>query len=1017
MSEFPISCVLCRRKKIKCNKRKPCNQCSKKGTYCEFPEKFRNISIKEEDDTPKNNSENSSSSTFPSGGSRSPLELNKLNDEIELLRKEKLAVLHENFKLSQRNHELKGKLQAASRTSNSASLDHGFEISGETTELGRKYYGPQLSNYMIEALRLKDDDNNGEDASEKKENPHPLSVKLNQRINSDDTDIDNDEVAVSKKPLPWVVESNESPRTNVKALINLVELFFSIPSYQCFISKVQMIDFINLHHAIKDAEWENDDDLILLHMILILAVQRITPLEYNQIGLSLNPVPLAQELYKRTNKLIKKSLYRGFTALRHNLLNESIVTVQAYILCTEWYFIDQKYEESWSMMFHCCAVAYSIGLHVMVTMRTTNSYPDGAPLKIAEISKDEDGKSNEKNVNTEANGSDEDDDEDYDVPRIKVWFALKNISGELCSVLGRPNPILIQVNLVVLMTSTSSSVAKMDLEKNSTQVQLKIGLSECLRLSNMMLIESFMMNFTMDDVVRLDNRFKKEAEILSWFVSDQYQQEASGRLGELNEWSHVPVYVDRTNAVGDLIALYINRAKLLEPFLNQFDDDNQSKYLFDSICESVVSFLDYVCDFVLHFLTEETQKYLNDDGSVGSRLRLGKAFRTKYPFINSFIYQGVIVVFTLLNYRAKEFIVGEHNEFLQQVGTKLNTLMQFDSKVSSIIQQGVHLWSTNIVYLINKDIQHVNMLLSKAEQYRNEAIEKKAIMNEEFDRILADTFDINMKDPFWFTNPDSIPHYLSSPSDDGSGLVYDQGPEKSTTMHLQSSSHQTNDSQTLNQGPYQPQPHSVNMFARDQVNNFDQYNQWDPRPDSFEPFQNNHMNMNNQQLQNQAINSQPLDGPAMNNLALRNQTINSRGINSQVINNQGMNGQGMNGQGMNNQGMNNQGMNNQSISNQNLDRQRINSQTINNPGINNAGQPGLVRVDNVDVEMPQQMQPPMQNQPNVYGDNYVKMTFQMDDAMDTDPVKIEAASELDYANSKALDKEAFMQPNFPRPKK
>lgn len=887
MSEFPISCVLCRRKKIKCNKRKPCNQCVKKGTRCEFPEKFRNISISLEDGDellPKSTEENSSSSNFPTGSSGSPFDLSKLNDEVELLRKEKLSVIHENFKLSQRNHELRSKLLAASRSENiDVPDDHGIEIAGETTELGRKYYGPQLSNYMIEALRLKKEEQNNEESNEKKDGQPTLPGRHNLRINSDDTETDDPEINLSKKPLPWVVDESEGSDRNIEVLKKLVKLFFRIPYYRCFISEVKMIDFICLHYAIKDAEWENDDDLLLLHMILILTLLRITPQEYNEMGISSSPVESVLELHKRIARLIKKTLYKGFTRLRHNLLNESIVTVQGYILCTEWYFVDQRYEESWSMMFHCCAVAYSIGLHVMSTMRTTNDYPEEAPIKLAEMANAEDGKDANDTVGTRSNdSSDEDNDEDYDVPRIKVWFALKNLSGQLCSILGRPNPISIQVNLVVLFTSATSSVVKMELEKKSTQVQLKTGLSECLRLSNMMLIEAFMMNFTMEDVMRLDNRFLKEAELLQWFTSDEYQSKASNRHDELNEWSHIPVYVERHNAVADLITLYINRAKLLEPFINQFVEGTESKYLLDSICESIDMFLNYICDFILYFLTEESPKFLNQEGKVGSKLRLGKAFRVKYPFVNSFVYQGVIVIFTLLNYKAKEFVLGAHNPFLELVVNKLNALMQFDSKISGIIDQEVHLWSTNIVYLINKDIQHINMLLAKAEEYKEKAIENKKDVDIEFEREMSDAFEINMKDPFWFTNPDNIPYYLSSPSDDGAGLMFDHGngmegirkiPSQQPSVTLETINQQQNpyqhqhqqqqqqeqqqQQQQHQQQQQQQQQHQQqrqrqqpqSMFNRNTVQNFEQYNEgWsDPRQQTYESFQNNQMPMANQQ--------------------------------------------------------------------------------------------------------------------------------------------------------------------------
>lgn len=46
---FPISCVSCRRRKIKCNKKKPCDQCIKRQLICEFPATFRNIKIPEDE--------------------------------------------------------------------------------------------------------------------------------------------------------------------------------------------------------------------------------------------------------------------------------------------------------------------------------------------------------------------------------------------------------------------------------------------------------------------------------------------------------------------------------------------------------------------------------------------------------------------------------------------------------------------------------------------------------------------------------------------------------------------------------------------------------------------------------------------------------------------------------------------------------------------------------------------------------------------------------------------------------
>lgn len=795
MSDYPISCISCRRKKIKCNKKKPCNQCIKKGVICEFPRKFRNINITNEHDHHSHTHEMSPVRSSSNLDSNSPLEVHRLHDEVELLRKEKLAVLHENFKLTQKNHELRSKLHTLDRTQNIEHDDeHGIEIAGETTEMGEKYYGPSSSNYMIEALRLKNNNNNNynqnEDSPQKSDSSstpfnndsHP-SKKKREGLDIDEMDVEgNSDIAFSKKPLPWLLGKDEKQEDNLEVIKILISQFFEHSTYRSFISKPQMIDFINSYDNISDKEWENDDDLLLLHMVLILLVLRLTPKSYNESGLTKEPVDSVITLHKRTTSLVKNVLYRGFTKLRHNLLNESIMTVQAYILCTEWYFIDQRYEESWSMLFHCCAVAYAIGLHVMVNMRTTNDSLEEAPVKLAEMSqkkdlRDESGEGGVKVEEKDDSVSDE-DDSDSDVPRFKVWFALKYMCGQLCSVLGRPNPISIQVNSVVLFTSNQQNLAKLRLDSEKTQVQLKMGLSECLRLSNMMLIESFMMNFTIADVMRLDARFKEECEKLTWFVSQDYQSQHLALAEEVDESCHMPLAVEREPAIVDLIILHINRAKLLEPFSNQFLGPEDSKYLIEAMCDSILRFLDYTVEFTKDFLLRITPHFLNDEGKAFSRTKLGKVFRVDYPFLNSFMYQGIIVIFTLLNYKAKEFIQGESGTFLNHIEQKLNDLLQFSSQLTDQLGEDVRLWSTNILYLINKDLQHINTLLKKRDHHHQRDSENAPnLETDDLDKILGFSF----KDPFWL-NAENIPYYLSSPSDDEMGPQMFEDPSYNKNM-------------------------------------------------------------------------------------------------------------------------------------------------------------------------------------------------------------------------------------------
>lgn len=739
MSSYPISCTLCRHKKIKCNKRKPCNQCTRRNRVCEFPLKFRNVDVTEAE---QDDSVLMSLKLHLRGNGADP-ELSRLNDEIELLRKEKLTVLHENFKLTQKNHELRSKLQVYDRLQQ-AELEGGIEISGETTELGEKYYGPLSLNFMIESLRKK----NREEAlgtSSKEKTPREKESPGSQ-----------------KKRLPVVVDGPD----NMRVLKALVHHFFEVSSYRSFIDRRGMFAFLDSYEGIPESEWENDDDLLLLHMVLILLANRLTPQKYDRMGLAKQPIETVPALNKAVSALVQNVLFKGFTRLRHNLLNESIMTVQAYILCTEWYFIEQKYEELWLMLFHLCAVAYAIGLHVMVSMRSTEDGLDKAPAKLAQMVEDGEIALEGAPMKEELPS---DDDED-DVPRVKVWFALKLMCGQLCLILGRPNPILIQINSVVLFTSDQLSLSRIRLDLKNTQVQLKMGLSECLRLSNMMLIESFMMNFTIEDVMRLDARFNEELDVLAWFLNADYAQNDA-----IDEKLSMPVVVSKEVALVDLIVLHVNRAKLLEPFITQFIGVDENRYLLDTMCASLEKILSLTLEFFQEFLKVTVPEFRTNEGDVHNRVRLGRTFRIKYPFLNSFLYQAVIVIFTLLNYKAKEFVEGSNGAFLNVLEERLNQLLQLDSDLSDLLGQNVHLWSTNIIYLINKDLQHINRLLVKRAQSGNHEA-PQPFTGLGFDQNFEDMdsmLGLSLRDRFWMANPENIPYYLSSPSDDGNGQLYD----------------------------------------------------------------------------------------------------------------------------------------------------------------------------------------------------------------------------------------------------
>lgn len=111
MSEvFPISCISCRRKKIKCNKVRPCNQCEKRQICCNFPSTFRNIKINEDELDNLASGHSSSNVSVENSNSESDYMGNQLvnsrsrklltlAEEVDYLKTEKSSISEEHNKL------------------------------------------------------------------------------------------------------------------------------------------------------------------------------------------------------------------------------------------------------------------------------------------------------------------------------------------------------------------------------------------------------------------------------------------------------------------------------------------------------------------------------------------------------------------------------------------------------------------------------------------------------------------------------------------------------------------------------------------------------------------------------------------------------------------------------------------------------------------------------------------------------------------------------------------------------
>lgn len=750
MTEFPISCVRCRRRKIKCNKHYPCNQCLNKGFRCEFPAKFRNRSI---DETVASRANTDSNTDMTN--SASPVDVQKLIDEIERLKTENERLQRVVQKSS--NEELPS-------TANSEEYENQepgdlFPISGETSENGQKYYGPFSSNTMVESLLLMGQ----EDQICEKHHQHMWSSKPNKMSSDSDTLSPNrarGNYDCPKKPLPWVLEVDDSDERNKQVIRNLVNFFFELPKYHYFLSELTTLQFIDSHASTSDEDWDGDDDLLLLHMILVLAVRRLSPARYNLCGITNFPVESAEDMYHRIDKLVSKRLAWGFLKLRHNLVSETYLTVQSYILCAEYQFIEQRYEESWSMVFHCTAVAFAIGLHVVVNMDGPNM-----PPKLTKHTQNTvDIIPQDVSMSSDTTVPINDNDNLYHISKIKTWFALRNIAGHICSILGRPNPILIQLDLKVLVNLNGPNDPDNNQINSTTMIQLKSGLSECVRLLNLMLIESYIMNVSELEVLNLDVKFKDENKALLYFISQEYQSANAGLLRQTHPVTELPYVIDKEDALSDLIILHVNRIKLLERFLSILS--GASKLSLGLITESIICFVDYTCEFVQEYVNKEVPQFLDENGKLITEDRIDKVFLLKFPFVSAFIYQGIIVLFILLSSKGNEFVDNASIDFLNKIDYKINLLLDITCSDCNFGNGSLNLWSPNICYLMKQILDRKEKILKQHQQFKASGQLPQSFEDYELNPSLNEIFRMSGEDPFWATNSDTAPFLLGNNSFD-----------------------------------------------------------------------------------------------------------------------------------------------------------------------------------------------------------------------------------------------------------
>ena len=94
--------------------------------------------------------------------------------------------------------------------------------------------------------------------------------------------------------------------------------------------------------------------------------------------------------------------------------------------------------------------------------------------------------------------------------QYRLWYALKYLTSVICSIFKRPNPISVKVGMI-----NSTALNQID---QKLHVLLKSESSELLRLSNLMLIENYMIDISFENVMTLKLKF--DTDILT--LEDSY---------------------------------------------------------------------------------------------------------------------------------------------------------------------------------------------------------------------------------------------------------------------------------------------------------------------------------------------------------------------------------------------------------------------------------------------------------------------------------------------------------------
>ncbi|QPG76172.1 hypothetical protein FOA43_003558 [Brettanomyces nanus] len=528
---MPISCMECRRRKIKCNKMVPCNQCTVKDRHCEYPPKFRSIKVEQlvMDDVavaPLGDDKAllDGSVPLPNGLLTAPSSNSSSSSDSPhgITRPRELISMEESNSMFGSNGIKRPKIEETSTVLQLEGLHNLGQLTPESTvpliqKLNKENEGLKLK---IRDLRLKnkrqrtklkkiissqidcddssdddiDDDIEDDGKPEQHDNfekvvkpssiyygPNSTRYMISSSMTKDEISEFDDFIKVKrqikqKRNLPVLVHPKANSakakqiakKENVEAIIALLKKFFHLKvHYVNFISPIPLLELFAHYDSIT--EWnKNDDDKLLLSIIIIIVTLRSLPAN--------DPLLYKYGISYEKNR---ESLYKQYKNLKRGIQIETTTSLRAYVLECEDLFFNDQIEKSWSLLFRLVSSAYSLGLHVydesiVKTLKAEQHEKSGDVIK--------------KN------------------PKTSLWLIINFISATLCSVLGRPNPVTFNFQPL--------------LKNYEIRLNYKIALADLVKKSTNILIDSYKIPIDLDTVLDIDESFVNEVLIYEKILID-----------------------------------------------------------------------------------------------------------------------------------------------------------------------------------------------------------------------------------------------------------------------------------------------------------------------------------------------------------------------------------------------------------------------------------------------------------------------------------------------------------------